>query len=374
MFPARFQVVIFTIGLLLHFPLSAQTIRQTFLTDEPFAAGETLVWTPAFQKCWDELAKNVGAEEIPLKPETPFVRHLNSFTFDYEATVPKRSHFVFIAGMGNQFIDQANALIMAQFGGTVEPLAKNYFEPFGPDFFPPEDVLHRVLLSILSHNHDFTSSFVPNAKPLPFHGGSGAPQFTKSFGSWRGSQPAVPSSVKVLHYDAANRRHAISIPGDAEDISLILLMNESLDTVGAQIDQIHTWIKQAAANATPDSLSFLQPIDTFLVPKLKLTHHMDFADLLRGTAHFPGGDLVIARAGQSVQLTLHESGAEMVTKAYLIPPTFLSSDAGGAPGRTTPPNERQFVFDRPFSLMFWKKGAEIPFFFARIDIGAVEGF
>jgi hypothetical protein len=155
---------------------------------------------------------------------------------------------------------------------------------------------------------------------------------------------------------------------------MILLLNDSLETVGKQVEQVQAWIQQASANTTPDSISILQPIDTLLVPKLKLSHHMDFADLLRGTAHFPGGDLVVAKAGQTVRLTLNESGAEMVTKAYLIPPTFLSTDGGGAPGRTAPPNERQFVFDRPFSLMFWKKGAEIPFFFARVDVGAVEGF
>lgn len=353
---------------------NAQTTRQTFLTDEPFQAGETLIWTPAFQKCWDELAKNVGVDQIPIEPETRYVKHLNSFKFNYEATVPTRSHFVFIAGMGDQYIEQANALIRAHFGGTVEPLAKNYFEPFGPDFNSSDNVVHRVLISILSHNHDFSSSFKTWPNPLAFHGATGAQFFAKAFGSWKGKQTATPAAIRVLHHDPVAKRFALGIPGDDADISMILLLDDSTDTVGKQIEVVRTWLRQATPDAASDSSSFIQPSDTLLIPKLRLFHHMDFADVLRGTAHFAYGSLVIARAGQTVQLTLNESGAEMVTKAFLVPPTYLSTDSGAGGGRVPPSPERQFIFDRPFTLMFWKAGAEIPFFFARIEKGSLERY
>lgn len=341
-------------------------VKQTLVLNETFLPGQSLLWSPAFQKCWDETAKVVGWDGIPLKPETEVVKQLNSFKWEYSDTVPERSHFVFVSGTGDSFRDQANKLIMRHFGAAVPPLEEGYFDSLlAPDDFGRAPV-EMILLSILKHDLVFENSFEDEANFRDFVSGTGEVKAIQFFGSWGDHREKFGGAATILNYEAGKKRFCVAFQGASPEELLILVSDDSLGTVEETVEATRRFL-------SPDSKRFspsLAIADTLLIPKVNLDSFVDLAGQLRGVAEQGGIRMAIARAGQRIRLSLDQNGASMVTAAFIIPPTFLSTSSGP---ETSTNAGRQLVFDRPFQLMLWRKGAEWPFLFAHIDADSLDG-
>ncbi|MEC5129487.1 hypothetical protein VSU19_22185 [Verrucomicrobiales bacterium BCK34] len=350
------------------FPLLASgelQVKQSLLLDENFLPGQSLLWAPAFQKCWDETAKAVGWEDIPLEPETKIVRQLNSFEWDYEETVPGRSHFVFVSGTGESFREQANKLIKRHFGTAVPPLEAGYFDALLPPGNQSGPVAEMILLSILKHDLVFETSFEEERDSRLFVSQSGATKVTPFFGSWGAHRKKLQGAATILNYNSGANAFTVAFQGASPEELLILVQDESLKTIKDTVEVTRRLLlPEVMQTSTPLSMT-----DTLLIPKVKLDSFVDLAGQLRGVAEEGGVKLSIARAGQRIQLNLDQNGASMVTAAYVIPPTFLSTSGGGA-GKAK--QGRRLVFDRPFQLMLWRRGAEWPFLFARVDLDSLS--
>ena len=335
-------------------------VRQSLLLNERFLQGESLLWSPAFQKCWDETAKAVGWESIPLKPETDVVRQLNSFEWKYEETVPGRTHFVFVSGTGDSFREKANKLIKRHFGTAVPPLDEGYFE----SLLGPEDLasppVEMILLSILKHDLNFETSFEKEPESRVFVTGTGAIKTTRFFGSWGEHREKFGGAATILNHAPERKAYSLAFQGASPDELLILVRDDSLKSIE---DTVAATRRFLSADSERVSNSLTQT-DTLLIPEVNLDSFVDLAGNLRGLADDGIRKVAIARAGQRIRLKLDQKGASMVTAAFLIPLTYLSS-SGGDDARG--PAGRRFVFDRPFQLMLWRRGAEWPFLFAHID-------
>jgi hypothetical protein len=78
--------------------------------------------------------------------------------------------------------------------------------------------------------------------------------------------------------------------------------------------------------------------------------------------------LELVQASQLTRFQLHEKGATVHSEVTLLAVPF-----GG--DHSPPPIPRKFIYDRPFFVFLWRKGAEWPYFGAWIgNTDAMEPF
>ncbi|NOX98152.1 MAG: hypothetical protein GXP30_00165 [Verrucomicrobia bacterium] len=79
----------------------------------------------------------------------------------------------------------------------------------------------------------------------------------------------------------------------------------------------------------------------------------------------------ITQAIQKIDFSLDHSGADMDVRTFIVAPTFLSAGGPGKLEKPRKPQPRKFIYDKPFFLMFWRKGASVPYMAAYIDGGGL---
>lgn len=355
-------VALFTTG-----TAHGQTVRQTILTDEAFVNGETLFWTPGIQKCWDETAASIGRKTLPLRPETKYVKHLNSFNWDYDQTVPRDSHVVIVTGAGEEFREKANQILLRHFGRSVPPLEEDYFAPLGLQHLG-SPVSEMIILSLLKHDLVFEKALKKYPGRFGFHSKDGTICYPETFGSFGEFRKVFAGTCDVLRYNEEGTEFALSFSSNEKGEKLIFVQSPDLHTIGQTIEKVRDWRKAADKNKHQ-----LSAVDTVLIPSLKINHYENLMKYLTGViALEPPYFMSIARAGQRIQLSLDEKGSSMNTASYVLPATFISSGGGNSGPIARSAEIRKFLFNKPFQMMVWKEGADIPFFFGRIDTSALK--
>ncbi len=341
-------------------------IIQTLSLNHKFKPGETIVWSPAFQKCWDETCRFYKIESLDLKPETPLVAELNSFTYDYKATVPFKSHLSIVTGLGEEFRKQANNLIIRHFGRDEPLLEEADFATDNPDDLRVLDVM---LISILRHKLAFEANFEPSKQPLLFKEDKDQHIKAKCFGIWGKNRSQLPGLGRVLAYSVDKQTLGLAFPGKDPDEEVVLMQNPAITTPLQAVETLENWT--AAFNKAPkDAKRVTGRLDTIIIPQLSLESHADFKAQLPGKMDMGNGSFIsIAAARQRATLKLDEKGATTITKAFIVAPTYITAGGegwtGGTPGDAKP-EERWFVFDQPFIFMVRKKDAKYPFIMAHI--------
>ncbi|MDF1754183.1 MAG: hypothetical protein P1U89_15470 [Verrucomicrobiales bacterium] len=335
-----------------------EEIRQTLSLKETFKPNETLIWSPGFQKCWDEMRTAYQLDKPTFSVDNPLVDELNGFEWKYEDVVPKGAHFSVLSGTGEEYRKNVNKLLTRHFG--------ELFVPFPPNYFGMPGTRGLVLLSILNHDLYFNTDLKQNVAPFVFRSGEGVSRAVKSFGTIGADPAVVTGAIKVIAYDESARRKAIILGGKDGGEEVVLVVDPSLKSTEDVINSVNAWTEIMDRNQTL-ARHHNDSSDVVVIPEINLSSDIDLKPLFPGMLDLGNGTLVsIARAGQRVGLKMNRKGTRMVTKSYLVPPTYLSGgDSSGGP--VVMAQNRKFIFDQPFFLMLRKKGETYPFLFVKVD-------
>lgn len=319
-------------------------IRQTLDLNEVLPKGATTIWTPGFQRCWDELRGRFNLERINLV--TPTSEVLDAFEWDAKATIPIGTSISVVGGAGPEFARTANRIINQAFGPDTPKL-----NPKDWNSWPFNGI---SCLTVMKQRVEFELPFREYAPgPAPFTFLDGREELIRYFGSYGTLKPQYAGMGWVLAYEPSEQIAIRLRLRDAEE-SMFLVMDSRIDSIGEAINLI----RRLGGNAKKPG-SLLDDDDTLLVPHLSLSNQANFLPLLNGEFRGPG-DPISRRfhaALQLVELELNETGADMETRSFLVPPSFLGK-SGPKLGKDEP---RKLVFDRPFFLLLWRKGGSHPY-------------
>tara|TARA_R110002096_G_scaffold29509_4_gene88926 strand:+ start:17101 stop:18159 length:1059 start_codon:yes stop_codon:yes gene_type:complete len=318
-------------------------VRQTLDLDEVLPKGATTIWTPGFQRCWDEVRGMFNLKKIDLV--TPTSEVLDAFEWDANATIPIGTSISVVGGKGPEFARTANRIIDQAFGpGTPKLNPKDWNVPMAQGI---------CCLTVMKQSVEFELPFREYAPgPAPFKFTDGREESVRYFGSYGSLKPQYAGAGWVLAYEPGELI-AVRLRLKEADQSMFLVMDSRIDSIARAIDLV----RKLGGNAKKPE-SRLDGDDTLLVPYLALANQANFLPLLNGGFRGPGDpyDHRFHAALQLVELELNESGAEMETRSFLVPPGFL-----GGPGKLGKGEPRKLVFDHPFFLLLWKKGGSHPY-------------
>ena len=358
------------LSILLAQGIRADQIEQTLDLDQPFQQGETLLWSPGFQKCWDEMLSFYKLKSAPFNPPNKLAKALNTFPWEYEKTVPGKSHFVVLAGTGEEYRIKTNELLRDYFGNQVAPFPRG---SFGRTM-----IQGLTLISILNHHLTFSATLQESPRSLPFQidlNGKKSLTPVKSFGATGAHRVKIEGQINILAYNEKQNRKALILGGKGPDEQLLLILDPTLKTPRQVITLANAWLKTQEQNKHhPRYVNHRS--DTIEIPEIMCSDYADFSKHFPGEIQVnPATHISIQKAGQLTQLKMNHEGTKMVTKSYVVAPTYLQSSLpspANAPVQAA--RNRNFVFDEPFFLLLRKKTAVYPFLFARIDRQALVPF
>ena len=355
--------------LFLQWSSAADQIEQTLDLDRAFQPGETLLWSPGFQKCWDEMLAHYKLENPQFTPPNKLANALNTFKWNYKETVPLKSHFVILSGTGEEHRLRSNQLLQQHFG--------NHVAPFPKYSFGREVNRGLTLLSVINHQLTFNLDLQPSPRSLLFKfemDGKKVLSPVKSFGAKGAHRVKIEGKIGILAYHEKENRKALLLSGEKPDEHLLLIRDPALTTPRQVINAANTWLKIYEQNKNHPKYANHRT-DTIEIPEILFSDYANFVKHFPGKINLgPNKYISVENAGQLTQLKMSHQGTKMVTKSYLVPPTFLIHDEPGGSAQTVHSlKNRNFTFDEPFFLLLRKKDAVYPFLFARIDVGALVG-
>jgi hypothetical protein len=363
----------------------AERVASTLDPAEKFKPGASLFWSPTAQAAWDQLKNYHGVKAIELDPHTPVADVLNNFVWDAGKTLPDGT-VVYGGDDSEKLREDIRHMLRLKIGANAAAM-------IGPYQLPGrvrEDVerLHSALfVSCLAHAPRFPASF--KASNAPFRLSNGEKPRVAGFGCAKDEVLAHFDVVQIL---ADDRRGSFLLKitfftGEKARPEFMLVGTKpQLTSLAEGIE----WMKRAMKQPLPvDQVvshnnawwryhNQLTPADVFWMPKLKTKLACDFGELI-GKSYLkqtlPNGWLAwweIREAQQLIVFKLDEEGA-LAHAVLRVAPDFLAAAGGSGLGpkpsdaTKLPPLPRRFVFDQPFVMALWMRGAEWPYLASWVD-------
>ena len=315
--------------------------------------GESLVWSPLFQACWDKLGAMHAGKMEKVEPANALIDLLNQTQWKKDDVMPKDGYELYAGPATKEFADATAAEIQKKFGVKSTP----------PEFSttPGGIVVHGILVRNLNFQKTFYRS---EKKPLDFKDSTGTNHKVTFFGIAGNRSGSYLEQVKVIDYKEDGKSFILTIATDKDDESIVIYRPEQAMSFEGAIAHVETASKTPFAG--PDgSLTdgALHRNDTIKVPCLTLNANTKFTSQLKGSIYYAGDPVPwqITTAYQITRFELSEKGAKIKVEAE------LSETACATP--PPPPHcaPRNFVCDGPFFVFAWRKQAAWPYFAAWID-------
>ncbi len=320
-------------------------------------------------------------DAIELEPRNPYADYLNRFKWDSGKSLPPHGLVSIVGEDGPEFVKKVNEVMKKHFGIQAKPLDASE---------SPDPIVGGVaVLTIFKRTVGFDASFNTRTdEALTFHSKKGEPRKVYAFGSWTSRlRLRNVGCGRVLAY-VPNKKLAIALKVSDPEEFVVVMMDPGLKSIMSAIKEtkvlldalpVGAGLDPTLLDSYPDKLkdpipkdSYITKLDTVLIPKLKFSSFEKFEKKLSGKFKVPNapdgyyGSIKIAI--QKIDFSLDHSGADMDVRTFIVPPTFLSA---GGPGKLNKPQPRKFIYDKPFFLMFWRKGASVPYMAAYIDGGGL---
>jgi len=314
--------------------------------------GESLVWSPLFQACWNKLGAMHAGRMEKIEPANALIDLLNQTQWKEDDVMPKDGYKIFAGPATKEFADATAAEIEKKFGvkSTPPEISKT----------PGGIVVHGILVRDINFQRYFYRSKI---KSLDFKDSTGATHKVTFFGT-AGSLSDGFDQVKVVDYKEDGKSFILNIATDKEDESIIIYRPELAISFEKAIAQVET------ASKTPFAGSYgeltdkkLHKNDTLKIPCLSLNANTVFTNQLKGAMYYAGDPQPweIMKAYQTTRFELSEKGAKIRVVAD------ASCDPFGTPPPPPPCIPRNFICDGPFFVFAWRKQAPWPYFAAWID-------
>ena len=346
-------------------------IRQTILPTEELKPDQTTLWSPCFQLCWDNLKEMHEIDAINLKPENPHCKYLNQFQWDSDKSLPPHDLITIVGESGPKFVETVNAAMLRHFGDKSNLLDPNEWK---------DPIIGGIAaLTVLRRSVNFGSTFkAQKSQPFAFFNNNGDPRDVHAFGSSTPSQRKNNvGSGRVLSY-FPRQKMALALKTEDPEEFVVVMRDPDLKSIMAAIKETKSLLESLPQGTASDPVpqdSYITRLDTIQIPQLKLSSFAAFQEQLKGkytTPNLPEGYWRIARAIQNIDLSLNQSGADMDVRTFIVPPAFLSnSPTTPDPKKPNNPVPRNFVFNKPFFLMFWRKNATVPYLACYINTGGL---
>jgi len=315
--------------------------------------GESLVWSPLFQACWDKLGAMHTGKMEKVEPANALIDLLNQTQWKMEDVMPKDGYKLYAGPATKEFADATAAEAMKEFGVKITQgkLPKN----------SGGIVVFGILVRDLNFQRAFNRS---EKKPLDFKDSTGITHKVTFFGTAGSSSGIYSEQVKVIDYKDGGKSFILTIATDKDDESIIIYRPEQAMSFQGAIAHVETASKTPFAG--PDgSLTdgALHRNDTIKVPCLSLNADTKFTSQLKGAMYYAGDPVSwqITTAYQITRFELSEKGAKIKVEAE------LGETAMAMPPPPPPCAPRNFICDGPFFVFAWRKQAPWPYFAAWID-------
>ncbi len=329
-------------------PLAASAdIRAIPHPATPLSYEQTVVWCPLFQATWDKLKETAGPLSA-VEPPNELISRLEEFRWGAAETMPDGSWKTWSGPASQDFVDGVNKEAAGMTGETTGPFKLLVPDPLGIAAF-----------GLLDREMEFVRE-LHRSRTIPLRFKGGGEESDVSFFGTKGST----GFVEVLSWQPESRSHAVRIRCKDPADSVILWLPPENITFTSACGKIQEWI-------TGYSDDTLQPLDQIRIPYLELETVSDFSPMMGGVINFERKKgMRVVQAEQITRFKLHEKGAKVRSEASIAMNPF-----GGPPEPKVPPPPRDFIYDRPFFVFLWKRGAGWPYFGAWIgDAGSMESF
>jgi len=301
--------------------------------DEPLAAGQTVVWTAAFQAAWDRMADTLGMPEgielaAPADPEA--VRALNSGRLDAGVVDPR--DLTVVAGPATE----ATLNAIDQVSGRPRPADA-----------PPPSPRDLVAFARLNASVRYEIPFFTAEEPLLF-GPAEVP-----VRAWGLRQEARSESAERMREQVR-----VHIPADASRAACTQAAVVVLTGAGGKRVVVSgrpprgtlrdTWQDVSAVIATAPARKF-SGADRLTIPRIAIVAGRAYDEI--APAAFSLTEHVLSMARQDLRLVVDERGAEVDAEAVVIV-------TGSVP--------LELEFTGPFLVALLASGSDVPFVVAWI--------
>ncbi len=367
-------------------------ILMTLDPNESLKPGQTLIWSPTAQACWDQMRLYHGLKKIHFDEPDPITDVLNGAEVDVASTFPPGTVIY-----GGDDSPERRAMIRAELQKKAGPLAAKMigeFRPPGQIGINHYRLKSALFVSCIAHAPKFPVGFDRDRGERAFHCADGKKIMVRGFGAHDVQAGQIGNGLVVLADDLKGG-HVLRLPfmpeGKESVGGLILIQKPGMKTLG----ELLKWARDSISAPMKPQRAFqhdgrwwrythqLNQNDTFWMPKLKASLVCDHAELINKTylrAPVPESSFIIhwkiVEAQQMLNFSLDEAGA-MTQMIFKVPPDFEAM--GGSGGSVELPKgmamaalpewPKRFTFDKPFLAALWRKGAEWPYLACWVDSG-----
>ena len=312
--------------------------------DTELDATNTVVYCPTLTIAWDGLEGIVGGP-LQMQEQDELVGKLNDASCP-TGVVPEDAH-VAMAGYADQgIVSKLEEALRKKFGAKAPEL---------PAILSDKRTV-IVTYSYLCRTLPFPKKFARSkTHPLNFHSGNNTHP-VHFFGAPQRTADDFASQVEILHYSGEND-FVIHLSSRVEDEFIVLAKIPPPETLSAGVDRVRKYLDAERKGFTKLEvngkkqfyMNTLTEGDLLAIPVVDLTVVTNFPELCDRMFKNRGFEQVwLHQVYQDVHFKMDEAGATVRSTAY-----------GAAFGGSSKP--RRFVFDKPFLLTLWKKGAKQPY-------------
>lgn len=367
---------------------------MTLNPDEALVNGQSVIWSPSAQACWDQMKLYHGVQKIEFDKPEPITDVLNTFQLNVMATFPPGTVIY-----GGDDSPQRRSLIRAELMKKVGPNAAKLIGDFrppgqiGPNHFRIKSAL---FVSCIAHAPKFPTGFNRDQGRRAFTSADGKKLMLRGFGAHEAQAAQLGEGLVVLADDLQGGQ-VLRLPFIAQNEQmkdyLILVRKPGMKMLGDAMK----WARDAMESPIIPERAVqhqgrwwrythqLTANDHFWMPKLKTTLVCDHTELIGktylSTPVMEDGFRYywrIIEAQQMLSFKLNETGA-LTQMVFKVAPDFEAM--GGAAGvfEKTPPKPladlpewpKKFTFDQPFLAALWRKDADWPYLACWVDSAEV---
>ncbi|GAA5497080.1 hypothetical protein Rhal01_03268 [Rubritalea halochordaticola] len=336
--------------LLVSGPLSAAP-KVLIVPGEEIRPGESAVWSPLFQACWEEMVKQNGGLIVKVEPENDIIKQLSSFKWKRESVMPENGYKTYVGPADEAFLKKSAEDARQTFGVDL-PIEKVVQNPAGV-----------AVMGVLKRDVEYFKHFYRSkAHGLKFKTSSGEEKVVSFFGTAGNASEDFNNCVRVVAYEDGGKSFALSVQGKQNESVVIYLPKGDVSSIQQAID---SYQKLPPMNGEPGKLNdgYIHKKDSIKIPYLNVNADRDFTSALEGQIYYQGSGIpkVMTAAYQSLEVSLHEKGGTVRVK-------YAGSDAPfGGPIKPKVIEPRKFICDRPFYVFFWKNKEDLPYLAMYVD-------
>ncbi|MCH2175644.1 MAG: hypothetical protein MK193_07945 [Lentisphaeria bacterium] len=321
------------------FSASAESPLTNFL-DTPLKEGQDTVYSPSLQLVWDRLKEKAGGS-IEMEDQPLLVNQLNDRKLA-DKYFPEGSILALAGEYRRSQVPKLEKSLKRKYGKDAPDLPKGLYKS-GKNF---------VAFSYFSRDLSFIQTLDPFAdKAMPFLTADGV-KSVKAFGT-----QAATANIQIFDYQDKNH-FTLYIKSNVKDEYFILSKIAKPATMQAAVEHAYQAVRQKRSAFTrfdigDERVIYMNDIrdgDVFAIPFIQFDLSKNYEELLNKkilNEKFAG--LGLKAASEQVKFELHEKGLSADAKA--VEENHFAEAS----------KPRKFVFNKPFLLSVWRKGAKEPY-------------